>query len=77
METTTNLTAIEVNALTNEQTIRNLTQEELAEIEIEKNKPQLSKEQVEAELASRQLARQTALAKLAKLGLTQAEIDAL
>ena len=77
MATTTNLTAIEVDALTNEQTLRNLTQQELAEIAIEKSKPQLSKEQVEAEIASRQLARQAALTKLAALGLTEAEIAAL
>jgi hypothetical protein len=77
MANTTNLTAIEVDALTNEQIVRNLTKEELAEIAIEKNKPQLSKEEVEAEIASRQSARQAALAKLAALGLTEAEIAAL
>ena len=75
--TENNLTAIEVDATSLEETVRNLTEEELAEIEIEKSKPQLSKEELEAQLTSKQSARQTALAKLAALGLTEEEIAAL
>ena len=67
------LTALEVNAKTGKQTVRDLTADELAE------RKQMALEQVqqEAEAQAKADARISALAKLAKLGLTKAEIEAL
>ena len=59
-------TILEVDALTGEQVIRNLTSEEISQIELGASQAQ-----------SRIAARQSALAKLAALGLTEAEIAAL
>lgn len=67
---TEKLTALEVNALTGEEVIRELTADEIAERkEIE--------DAIKSEQEAKASAKASALAKLAKLGLTQAEIDAL
>ena len=63
-------TILEVNAETGEETIRDLTIEEIAEIE------ELKTAQ-DAEKQAREAARASALAKLADLGLTAEEIEAL
>ena len=67
---TETLTALEVNALTGVETIRNLTTEEIAERESEAA-AQATATQAQA------TARASALAKLAELGLTAEEIAAL
>jgi DNA-binding NarL/FixJ family response regulator len=69
----TKLTAFVVNALTGETTIRPLTPEELAERET----MQAEQEALQAEQDANIAARQSALAKLAALGLTEEEIGAL
>jgi hypothetical protein len=67
------LTALEVDALTGETIIRPLTPKELAEREA----MQTEQEALQAEQDAKIAARQTALAKLAALGLTEEEIGAL
>jgi hypothetical protein len=67
---TEKLTALEVNALTGEEVIRELTADEIAERE------QIDKA-MKAELEVRADAKASALAKLAALGLTEEEIAAL
>jgi DNA-binding NarL/FixJ family response regulator len=62
-----------VNALNGEVTERELTSDEKAELE----KSRLSYEASQAEAQAKATARQSALAKLAALGLTEAEIAAL
>lgn len=73
MTTKETLTALIVNAETGEETIRELTAEEIAERE------QMAAEQAqrEAEQAAKEAARLSALAKLEQLGLTKEEIEAL
>jgi hypothetical protein len=67
------LTALEVDAVTGEEVVRPLTPEELAEREV------MAAEYAarEAEAQAKVEARQSALAKLAAIGLTQEEIEAL
>ena len=67
------LTALIIDALTGKETIRELTADELTQ----RIKDQAQAVAQEAEATARIDARISALAKLAKLGLTQAEIDAL
>jgi len=67
------LTATEFNGLTNETTIRELTDEELAQRKLDATEAKASKAEADAKIA----ARESALSKLAALGLTQEEIDAL
>jgi DNA-binding NarL/FixJ family response regulator len=69
----TELTALVVNALTGEEIIRPLTAEELAEREAMR----IEQEALQAEQDAKIAARQSALAKLAALGLTEEEIGAL
>jgi DNA-binding NarL/FixJ family response regulator len=66
-------TGLTVNALTGEEVLAPLTQEELDFIELTKKQA----EKVNAEIESKASARQSALAKLAALGLTEEEIAAL
>jgi hypothetical protein len=70
---TKSLTAIIVDALTGESTERELTTDEIAELKA------MGVEQAEreAEAQAKAHARESALAKLAALGLTQDEINAL
>jgi hypothetical protein len=70
---TNKLTALEVDAQTGIITERELTADEIAE----RKEITAQQEQQLAEAEAKVAARQSALAKLAKLGLTQAEIDAL
>jgi DNA-binding NarL/FixJ family response regulator len=65
---------IELDALTGEQTITELTSQEIDELESANAANQAA---AEAEIASKTAARQSALAKLKALGLTEAEIAAL
>jgi DNA-binding NarL/FixJ family response regulator len=69
----TELRVLEIDVLTGEETIRPMTPEELNELEVTK----ASQEALQSEQDSKISARQSALAKLAALGLTQEEIDAL
>lgn len=63
-------TTLEVNALTGEEIIRELTVEEISEIE-------KMKKSIQSDAKSKAKDRISALEKLAALGLTEAEIDAL
>jgi DNA-binding NarL/FixJ family response regulator len=65
---------IELDALTGEQTVTELTSQEIAKLESENAANQAA---LEAEIAGKAAARQSALVKLAALGLTEAEIAAL
>ena len=67
------LMAYEINAVTAVETIRELTADELAQ----RIKHQAEAVAREAEATAKADARISALAKLAKLGLTKAEIEAL
>jgi len=67
------LMAYEINAVTAVETIRELTADELAQ----RIKDQAGAVAREAEATAKADARISALAKLAKLGLTKAEIEAL
>lgn len=74
MATTTQiLTALEFDGLTNETTIRKLTVEELAQ----RTKDQAEATAQQAEAEAKVAARDSALAKLAALGLSADEIAAL
>jgi hypothetical protein len=64
------LTMIEIDAITGIETVRELTDKELLERSQQTELAQVS-------LDARQAARESALAKLAALGLTEAEIAAL
>jgi len=70
---TEKLTLLEVNATTGEQVIRELTPSEITERQI------LAAQdiQLQADLEAKKQARESALAKLAALGLTEEEIAAL
>jgi hypothetical protein len=65
--------ALEVNGLTGDIIERQLTSEEIAE----RNAMHAEQEAKKAEQEAKESARESALAKLAKLGLTEAEIEAL
>ena len=67
------LTATVVDGETGEVVERPLTNDEIAELEASKN----DYDEKEAERQAQIAARESALAKLAALGLTQEEIDAL
>jgi hypothetical protein len=65
---------IEINALTGETVVTELTSQELAELEAENIANQSA---IDAEREAKEAARTSALAKLAALGLTEEEIAAL
>tara|TARA_R110000823_G_C15780517_1_gene485034 strand:- start:60 stop:287 length:228 start_codon:yes stop_codon:yes gene_type:complete len=67
------LTALSINAVTGKQTIRDLTDDELAQRKLDATEAKARQAEAEAKVA----ARESALAKLAALGLTEAEIQAL
>lgn len=62
-----------VNAITGEETWRDYTEDEIAQVE----KAQANAAKKTAEAEAKEMARQSALAKLAELGLTEDEIAAL
>jgi DNA-binding NarL/FixJ family response regulator len=70
---TETLTALILDAATGEEIIRPLTTQELAELQ----ELQAEQETLQAEQDSKIAARQSALAKLAALGLTEEEIASL
>lgn len=67
------LTIIEVDASTGQQLVRELTVQEIAQIQASAQ----AQDEYEAEAEAKADARTSALAKLADLGLTQDEINAL
>lgn len=73
MEKIQPITKLEINALTGAETVRNLTENEIADVEALQAEAAAEKAAIEAKAA----ARQSALAKLAELGLTEEEIQAL
>jgi hypothetical protein len=72
-KTNSELLAYELNAITGKLTSRLLTAEEIAE----KEKMKTDFLKLETEQKAKQAARESALAKLAALGLTEEEIGAL
>lgn len=73
----TKLTRIEVNCATGEQQEIELTNAEIAELDQLKAQAEEEKAQREAEETAKAAAKASALAKLAALGLTEAEANAL
>jgi hypothetical protein len=70
---TETLKATEIDAATGQVIVRDLTADELAQRELDQAQAAASQAALEAKAA----ARASALAKLAELGLTEAEINAL
>ena len=68
---------IEVNCQTGEESIIELTDEEIAELEARQAKNEADRVAAEAEATAKAEAKASALAKLAALGLTESEIAAL
>ena len=73
----TTLTAIEVNCATGEVTERPLTQDEIAQREVDAQAAEARRAEEEAKAAAEAEAKASAQAKLAALGLTAEEIAAL
>jgi FMN-dependent NADH-azoreductase len=71
------LTSTEVNCLTQEVTVRNLTAEEVAELELERAAAIAEQEAREAAAAAETAAKESAAAKLAAIGLTSDEVAAI
>lgn len=70
-------TRLEVNCETGEQTVIELTDEEIAELNAMQEEMRIRREQEEAEAQAKAEAKASALAKLAKLGLTKEEAAAI
>jgi len=70
-------TKIEVNCTTGEQTIIELTDEEIAQMEIDRVAAEAERTAREAEAEAKAAAKASALAKLAALGLTEDELATL
>jgi hypothetical protein len=73
----TRLTRLEVNCTTGEEKIIELTDEELAQLEITRAKDEADRATREAEAEAKAAAKAAGQAKLAALGLTAEEIAAL
>jgi len=73
MENSDTYTILEIDAKTGANTLRPMTTEEIAE----RKESELRQIEIEAEIEAKKLARTSALAKLAALGLTEDEIAAL
>jgi DNA-binding NarL/FixJ family response regulator len=69
----TKQTLLEIDALTGNETVREMTDEEIIDFQTVVKQSQEQQEKQDAKIA----ARQSALAKLAALGLTEEEIAAL
>jgi hypothetical protein len=70
-------TRLEVNCTTGEQTVIELTDEEIAQMEIDRANAEAERAAREAEAEAKAAAKAAAQAKLAALGLTAEEIAAL
>jgi len=70
-------TKIEVNCTTGEQTIIELTDEEIAQMEIDRANAEAERAAAEAIATAKAEAKASALAKLAALGLTEDELATL
>ena len=70
-------TRLEINCTTGEQTVIELTDEEIAQLETDRANAEADRLAREAEAEAKATARASALAKLAVLGLTPDEIAAL
>ena len=70
-------TRIEVNCTTGEQTVIELTDEEMAQLEADRANAEAERVAREAEATAKAEAKASALAKLAALGLTEDELAAL
>lgn len=71
------LTKLIVDCATGEQIVTPLTEEELAQYELDRQAAEERAAQVEAERLAKESAKASAQAKLTALGLTQDEISAL
>lgn len=74
---TETLMAVEINCETGEETIRPLTEEEIAQLEADAAAAEAQRLAAEQEAAAVAAAKEAAQAKLAALGLTAEEIAAL
>jgi hypothetical protein len=70
-------TRIEVNCTTGEQTVIELTDEEIAQMEVDAANAAATRAAQEAEATAKAEAKASALAKLAALGLTEDELATL
>ena len=70
-------TRIEVNCTTGEQTVIELTDEEISQLETDRANAETQRAAQEAEATAKAEAKASALAKLAALGLTEDELAAL
>jgi len=70
-------TRLEVNCTTGEQTIIDLTDEEIAQMEVDRANAEADRAAREAEAEAKAAAKASALAKLAALGLTEEEAAAI
>jgi hypothetical protein len=71
------ITKLVIDCETGEQTVVPLTEEELAERELMQLQAIAEQEQREADAAAKELAKASAISKLAALGLSDTEISAL
>jgi hypothetical protein len=71
------ITKLVIDCETGEQTVVPLTEEELAERELMQLQAIAEQEQREADAAAKEVAKASAIAKLAALGLSDTEISAL
>ena len=71
------ITKLVIDCETGEQTVVPLTEEELAERELMQLQAIAEQEQREADAAAKEVAKASAIAKLAALGLSDTEITAL
>ena len=70
-------TRLEINCETGEQSVIELTDEEIAQLETDRASAEADRATREAEAEAKAATRASALAKLAALGLTEEEIAAL
>lgn len=77
MAKTTKITRIEVNCETGEETIIELTDAEISQLEADRAAALAEQAAIQAAEEARATARASALAKLAELGLSEEEIAAL
>jgi hypothetical protein len=70
-------TKIEVNCTTGVQSVIELTDEEIAQLEVDRANAEADRAEREAEAEAKAAARASAIAKLAALGLTAEEVSSL
>lgn len=74
---TTELNVLEINCETGEEIVRPMTADEIAQLEKDRAAAEAQQAELEAEAQAKAQAKASALAKLAALGLTEEEANAL